>query len=189
MLHIISKHFYVSGRYVMKKMNISNGCKKFMLCYVIFLFALSIFYIPAMADDLYVFPNKGQDQEQIDNDKAACYRWARDQTGFDPMAQPTATAPPPPQQRPTANPGRGTLGGAAIGAAIGSMSGEAGKGAAIGAGSGMLLGGARRQEQIRQQEQANQQWAQQQAQIYQQQRSAYNRAYAACLEGKDYTVK
>lgn len=173
----------------MKKLNIGNRCKRSMLCYAIIMLVLTLFNVPVLANDLYVFPNKGQSQEQIDNDKAACYRWARDQTGFDPMAQPTATSPPPPQQQPTADPGRGTLRGAAVGAAIGSLSGEAGKGAAIGAGSGMLLGGARRQEQIRQQEQANEQWAQQQAQIYQQQRSEYNRAYAACLEGKDYTVK
>jgi hypothetical protein len=47
----------------------------------------------------------------------------------------------------------------------------------------------RSHRQQKQDEQAQQQWANQQANQYQQKRSAYNRAYSACLEGKGYTVK
>ena len=37
-------------------------------------------------------------QEQQDADEFQCYKWARDESGFDPMATPTATEPPPPQE-------------------------------------------------------------------------------------------
>jgi hypothetical protein len=53
---------------------------------------------PAFADDLYVFPSKGQSQEQMERDKYDCYQWAKRQTGFDPMQRPQATAPPPAEE-------------------------------------------------------------------------------------------
>ena len=49
----------------------------------------------ALADDLYVFPAKGQSQEQTERDKYECYQWAKRQTGFDPMQAPRATSAPP----------------------------------------------------------------------------------------------
>ncbi len=64
-------------------------------------------------------------------DELECYNWAKQQSGFDPMAAPQATAPPTQQQ----SSGGGALGGAAPGAAIGAVggaiAGNAGKGAAI----------------------------------------------------------
>jgi hypothetical protein len=39
------------------------------------------------APDLYVYPSAGQSPEQQSNDRYACYRWAADQTGFDPTRQ------------------------------------------------------------------------------------------------------
>jgi hypothetical protein len=139
--------------------------------------------------DLIVFPSKGQSQEQMDKDKYACYEWAKQQTGFDPMAQPRATAPPPEQAAPQRSAVRGAARGAVLGVAVGAIAGDAGKGAAIGAASGGLMGGMRRRDQARQQEHAQEQWAQEQAAQYTQKRSHYNRAYGACLEGKGYTVK
>ena len=47
----------------------------------------------------------------------------------------------------------------------------------------------RRSDQKRKQQQAEDQWAQEQAAQYQQGRNNYNRAYAACLEGRGYTVR
>ncbi|MDE0989594.1 MAG: hypothetical protein OSA83_10225, partial [Pseudomonadales bacterium] len=47
------------------------------------------------ADELIIFPNAGQTGEQQEADKFACYGWAKNQSGFDPMAPPTTTAPPP----------------------------------------------------------------------------------------------
>jgi len=139
--------------------------------------------------DLIVFPSKGQSQDQIEKDKYACYEWAKQQTGFDPMAQPRATAPPPEQEAPQSSAVRGAARGALVGVAVGAIAGDAGKGAAIGAASGGLFGGMRKRDQVRQQEQAQEQWAQEQAAQYAQKRNHYNRAYGACLEGKGYTVK
>ena len=46
---------------------------------------------PVPAQDLIVFPAKGQSQEQTERDKFDCYQWAKQQTGFDPMKTPQAT--------------------------------------------------------------------------------------------------
>ena len=53
---------------------------------------------PTLAADLFIYPTKGQSKQQQDKDNYACYNWAKQQTGFDPMAQPKATAPPPAQE-------------------------------------------------------------------------------------------
>ena len=143
----------------------------------------------ALANDLIIYPAKGQSQEQLDKDKYECYSWAKQQTGFDPMQQPQATQPPPQQQAPQGGVVRGGARGAAVGAVGGAIAGDTGKGAAIGAATGAMVGGMRRRDQRRQQQQAEQQWAQQQAATYQKNRDGYNRAYGACLEGRGYTVK
>ncbi len=143
----------------------------------------------ALCSEPFIYPNKGQDQQQMEKDKYECYQWAKQQTGFDPMQQPTATTPPPQQQAQQGGVGRGALRGAAVGVTAGAIAGDAGKGAAIGAASGALVGGMRRRDQQRRQQQAEQQWAQEQAANYQRNRDGYNRAFGACLEGRDYTVK
>ena len=38
---------------------------------------------------LFVFPNDSQDSTQQNTDEATCYKWAIDQTGYDPMNPPT----------------------------------------------------------------------------------------------------
>jgi hypothetical protein len=143
----------------------------------------------AVAQELIVYPKAGQSQEQMEKDKYACYSWAKEQSGFDPMAAPTASSPPPQQQAPQGGVFRGAARGALVGVAVGAIAGNAGEGAAIGAASGGLLGGMRSSDQRRQQEQAEAQWAQQQTELYDQKRGTYNRAYGACLEAKNYTVK
>ena len=142
-----------------------------------------------LAQDLVIYPAKGQSQEQMDKDKYECYTWGKQQTGFDPMQQPKATEPPPQQQAQQGGVVRGGARGAAVGAAAGAIAGDTGKGAAIGAASGAIVGGARRRDQQRQQQQAEQQYAQQQAATYTKNRDGYNRAYGACLEGRGYSVK
>ena len=144
---------------------------------------------PVFAQDPIIYPNKGQSQEQQEKDKYECYTWAKQQTGFDPMQTPTATAPPPAQQAPQGGVVRGGARGALVGVTAGAIAGDAGKGAAIGAASGALIGGMRRHDLERQQQQAQQQWEQEQAGNYSNQRNNYNRAYGACLEGRGYTVK
>ena len=135
----------------------------------------------SMADELMIFPNADQAPEQQEQDKFACYSWAKDQSDFDPMAPPTATEPPPQQQAKKGGVGKGLVRGAAVGA----IAGDAGKGAAAGA----AIGGMRRQDQKRKEAAARQQWEQEQQRIYAANRNRYNRAYSACLEGKNYTVR
>ena len=142
-----------------------------------------------LAQELIVFPAKGQSEQQMEQDKFTCYNWAKKQTGFDPMQVPTATAPPPQKEAQQGGLVRGAARGAAVGLAAGAIAGDAGKGAAIGAASGGLIGGMRRRDQAARQKKAEDDWARQQASQYKQRRSTYNRAYAACLEGKGYTVK
>ena len=38
--------------------------------------------LPASAQELFVYPEKGQSAEQQEKDEFECYRWARDRTGF-----------------------------------------------------------------------------------------------------------
>jgi hypothetical protein len=156
---------------------------------IIVLSILLFFTTPAIGRDPIVYPAKGQSQEQMEKDKLDCNTWARNQTGFDPMKTPTASSPPPSDPGTSASPMRGAAGGALAGLAIGSLSGNTGKGAAIGAASGGLVGGMRRREHQKRQLQREQQWAQQQAAEYYRERDSYNRAFAACLESKGYTVR
>jgi predicted lipid-binding transport protein (Tim44 family) len=147
-----------------------------------------------LAQDLMVFPAKGQSQEQTEKDKFECYTWAKGQTGFDPMQVPTASSPPPPQTAGSVGGGavKGGVGGGLLGLGVGAIAGGksgAKKGAAIGGLSGAAIGGMRSHSQQQDQAQARQQWEQQQASQYAQKRGAYDRAYAACLEGKGYSVK
>ena len=166
----------------------------FILAVMVVFFLVSLLLhvsIKAFAQsDMFIYPKEGQSNEQMEQDKYACYGWAKKQTGFDPMEVPKATAPPPQQERKKGGFLRGAAGGALLGAAIGEIADDdAGKGAAIGAGAGALFGGMRRQKQQQQQKQAEQQWAQEQSSQYAQRRNSYNRAHAACLEARGYTVK
>src|SRR5881409_84412 len=124
----------------------------------------------ATAAGPFVYPQRGQSPEQQNKDSYECYGWAKAQSGVDP-------GPPPPAQ--AGQHARGAVGGAArgaaLGAAVGAIGGNAGKGAAAGA----VVGGAagRRRSVMAQQQQ-------QQAAG-----SAYERAFAACMEGRGYTVR
>lgn len=154
----------------------------------ILLFVLLAATQAVLAQDFFVFPSQGQSQQQMDRDKMECQTWARQQTGFDPMATPTATAPQPPQEAPQGGLLRGAARGAAVGVVGGAIVGEAGRGAAIGASTGALMGGMRRSDQIRRENQTQQQWAQQEAAQLSRDRDRFNRAFRTCLEGKGYTV-
>lgn len=135
---------------------------------------------------MFIYPLEGQSQEKQEMDEFSCYKWAKEQTGFDPN-QPTST-----QQTVTRSSRHhrgggllgGAMGGAALGAIGGAIAGDAGKGAAIGAGVG-AAGGLLKQnrersetERVTEQAQANDQ----------QMRQTFNRAYGVCLEGRGYKV-
>lgn len=147
---------------------------------------------PLFAQDPIIYPAEGQSRDQQERDEFECFRWARDQTGFDPMATPTATSAPPSQEATRGGAGRGGVAGAATGAIVGGIAGGrsgVGRGALIGGGGGALLGGMRRERQRNQQQQERNQWEREQAANYSRARNEYNRAFAACMSGRGYIVK
>lgn len=126
---------------------------------------------PAVAQKQYVYPSKGQSQKQQDTDTAECTRWAQSQSGVDPSAPPPAGG--------VGTHARGTVGGAArgaaVGAAVGAIAGDAGKGAGIGAVMGGVGGrrGSKHQQAAGQAESTD----------------SFQRAFAACMEPRGYSVK
>jgi hypothetical protein len=116
---------------------------------------------------VFVHPNKGQTKDQQAQDTSECQQWATQQAGA------------PPAQGGAGSHARGTAGGAArgaaTGAAVGAIAGDAGKGAAAGAVVGGVGGrrGSKRQQQAAQAGAAD----------------AWTRAFAACMEGRGYSVK
>jgi hypothetical protein len=47
---------------------------------------------PAAAQEMFIFPQQGQDQAQQDADRGACHVWAVNQSGFD--TNMASTTPP-----------------------------------------------------------------------------------------------
>jgi hypothetical protein len=131
---------------------------------------------------VFAYPKKGQSQQQFEQDQFGCHRWAKGQTGVDPTQPQLSAAAAPPQQGGAV---RWAAGGAALGAVGGAIGGNAGKGAAVGAGVGAGAGLMRQAGRNQQAAQAQQQ-AQAQTQAG---RNNYDRAYAACMEGRGYQVR
>ena len=122
------------------------------LILIVLLFLAIFLTDPVSAQDPIVYPAEGQSQEQMEKDEFQCIRWARDQTGFDPMQMPTASSPPPSQEKKSV--GGSTLKGGVVGGAGGAIIGGiaggskgAKKGAAIGGLSGGAIGGMRSSRQ------------------------------------------
>jgi hypothetical protein len=148
---------------------------------------------PALAQQNFVYPGKGQSPQQQQKDEFECHQWAVQQTGYDPAnPRQQASAPPPPSgsAEPEAGSGaKGAVKGAVIGGVIGGIGGRGGEGAAAGA----VVGGIAARRSSRREAEQRQQYEQQQ---YQQQQAAanaagpnaYNRARVACLSGRGYTV-
>jgi hypothetical protein len=134
----------------------------------------------AAAAEVFVYPKKGQSQQQFEQDQYQCHGWAKGQTGVDPSA-PVAVAAPPPAQGGAV---RGAARGAAVGAVGGAIGGDAGKGAAIGAGVGAVGGRMRQNSHNRQAAAATQQAQAQQAQDL----GRYEQAYGTCMKGRGYQV-
>ena len=147
--------------------------------------ALLIYATPGLTQELYIYPAGGQSAEQMDKDKYECYNWARKDSGFDPMAVPTTSTAPPGGQKKSG----GVVKGGLVGAATGVIIGDNRKAARRGAAAGGLIGGVRQSSHNTRVDQGQQQWEQQEASQYANERNNYNRAYSACLEGRGYTVK
>ena len=134
---------------------------------------------------LFVFPSNDQDKETQEFDEYKCYKWAKEQTGVDPINPPEVQA----EQVDTSPDGsavRGAARGAAAGAAIGAIAGDAGKGAAIGAAAGGMRGRrAKTHGDAKAQEQADQAAAQATDEMM----NNFKKAFSACMTGKGYTVQ
>lgn len=134
---------------------------------------------------LYVFPANNQDQATQDADEVACYKWAKEQSGVDPINPPQVEA----AQVDRSVDGTavvGAAGGAAAGAAIGAIAGDTGKGAAIGAVVGGLRGRRAKVVGDEREQQANDQAA---AAQEEEMMTNFKKAFTACMEAKGYTIK
>lgn len=156
-----------------------------MKSYVLILFAL--LSLDVIADDAFVYPSEGQNEEQQKKYEFECYQWAVERSGFDPMKPTITQSPASSSQEPSGGAGKSAFGGAAKGAVIAEASdGDAEKGAATGAALG-LLRNQRQQKQAAAEARAE---AEREARERERQlRATYARANAACLEGRGYTVK
>ena len=135
--------------------------------------------------DLFVFPSQDQDQATIDADEIACYKWAMEQTDYDPINPPEIQAAQV-DTSPDGTAVRSAARGAAAGAAIGAIAGDAGQGAAIGAAAGGMKG--RRSKKVgdqQEQQQNNAAAAGKEKELL----DRFKKAFSACLVGKGYTVK
>lgn len=141
-------------------------------------FLVILLFVPQVLADPIVYPAKGQSAEQQEKDKFECYSWAKQETGFDPLsATDTATTQ---AQTTRGRAVKGALAGAATGAIIGDKSKYAARGAAAGA----LIGGVSQASSNRKAQQS----AQSANADVAAHRNQYDRAYAACLEGRGYSV-
>ncbi len=134
---------------------------------------------------LYVFPANNQDKATQEADEMACFKWAKEQSGYDPM-NPTKYVAAEVDTSLDGSAVKGAALGAAGGAAIGAIAGDTGQGAAIGAVVGGVRGRRSKKAQEHQQRQLNEQGA---AAATQAASDDYNKAFTVCMEGKGYTVK
>lgn len=176
---------------------------------VLFIFAFALSLSPvgeaAAQGDVFAYPKGGQSQDQLARDQFDCNQWAIQQSGFNPnQAQPQVYVergymPPPPSSSGGGEVVRGALGGALLGGGIGAIAGGkkgARRGALVGVVGGGMMGAVRRnrrkEEEARWHQQHQMQQQQQQRRVkkqYAQGRQRYNRAFAVCMEAKNYDVR
>ena len=138
--------------------------------------------------NMYIYPSKGQSQQQQQKDEQDCHQWAQQQSGVNPQQVAEQATSLAAFQQPQGGMGRALFGGsgrgAALGAVGGAIGGDAGKGAEIGAAVGALGGFMRHRRMMEEQHEFN-------AAVAQSQQAAmgqFQRAYETCLRGRGYTV-
>ena len=138
------------------------------------------------AQQLFVYPNKGQSASQQQKDISECHNSAVQVVGYDPARLPPSQSAPSSYSN-DGDVGRGVVRGAVGGAILGEIGGghHTGDAAAVGALFGGIRSSRRRDQQRQQQEDYYQQQNAQAAQA----QATFNRAYAACLESRGYTAK
>jgi hypothetical protein len=148
--------------------------------------------LPPPPDTRVIFyPTQGQSAEQQDRDRYECYRWAVQQTGFDPSRpqlaphQRVTVVPAPP---PGANTAAGAVTGAVVGAAV-SNPHNAGAGALVGAIAGAMLGASADAGNEQRAERAQAAYDRRAAEQEERTTGSFRRAMSACLGGRGYTVQ
>jgi hypothetical protein len=163
---------------------------------------------PSKDIGVFVFGKNGQTADQQLKDESDCYGAARQQSGIDPKApapsgktaeQKAAEQKAAAENAEKVKGGRvaGAARGAAGGAAIGAIAGDAGKGAGAGAVAGTMRGGAaQRQANAASQKQAAAKVASEQKAEDERIKLAhaegldtFQRAFAACMDARNYSVK
>lgn len=163
---------------------------RFLGAFVALALALPTLTGPAGASDIFIYPNSGQDKAQQDRDRYECHSWAVGQTGFDPSRAGLDVPVPPAEDAGRGRPLRGAVGGAALGVAVGAITGsDIGKSALIGGGAGLLGSGLKNRRDKKKAEQAYEADLAASQQYRTSKTASYDRAIGACLEGRDYTVK
>jgi hypothetical protein len=140
---------------------------------------VSLLASQAAAQNLVIYPAKGQTAEQQNKDQAECQAWAKNNTGVDPIAVANSSTQAPVSSAPPQQGGE-RVRGAARGAAAG---------AAVGATAGTVAAGSRKRRDAEAANQQAQAQTQQQTANRQAQMATFNKAYSACLEGRGYSVK
>ena len=137
----------------------------------------------AAATEPVVYPAKGQTEQQQERDQFECHEWATKDTGVDPvaLAEQKLTAPTPAKKEGVGGAARG----AEMGAVGGAMEGDASAGAARGFGIGRMVSVIKAKRQLREQQSASTS----EGSAIHAQLDTYDRAYAACLTGRGYSVK
>jgi hypothetical protein len=163
---------------------------------------------PAQSIGMFAFPRNGQNADQQLKDESDCYGMAKQRTGLDPQ-KPAPTGPSAEQvqaaQKQAAENAdqvkgarvAGAARGAAGGAAIGAIAGSSGKGAGAGAVAGTMSGGAAQrsanaQAQQRAAAQAKAKLEKEHEQellAHKEGLDTFQRAFAACMDARGYSVK
>ena len=163
---------------------------------------------PSKDIGVFVFGKNGQSSDQQLKDETDCYAAAKQQSGIDPKA-PAPTGKSAEQKAaeqkaaadnadtPKGGRARGAARGAAGGAAVGAIAGDAGKGAAARAVAGTMRGGMQQRQAsaAAKKEAAAKTAAQQQKEedllnlAHAEGLDMFQRAFAACMDARDYSVK
>lgn len=163
---------------------------------------------PSKDIGVFVFGRNGQTSDQQLKDESECYGAARQQSGIDPKAplpagksaeQKAAEQKAAADNANTPSGGRvkGAARGAAGGAAISAIAGDTGKGAAAGAVAGTMKGGAQQRQAsaATKQQAAGKVAAEQKAEeerdklAHAEGLDTFQRAFAACMDARNYSVK
>lgn len=162
--------------------------------------ALGVIAPIAVGQQLFVYPARGQNDEQLAADRYECHIWAVKESNFDPsefgdVAPPPVVRVPIPENESAGATAKGAIAGAIAGAVLGHGNDHTGNvvaGAIVGSAVGAAVEGSGQAKAEQEAQAEAQRQAEEIAKSKAEQavrRSNYRRAIAACLEGRGYTVR